>query len=219
MQSHHSLTTESRTQTGKGAARQLRARGLVPAVYYGPGKEATGLSVQPKELISALSTELGRNALVTLKIDGKDQHAMVQDVQVHPVTRRPLHVDFYKVDLEQPIVREVAFVAEGKAKGVVAGGELVVVNRTIPLRAKPGTFPARVVVDVTNLDIAQHIKVKDVTLPAGVEHALSAERNLVSCVTQRKRAEEDEAAAGAAPDAAAAAKAAAPAAKAAKPSK
>jgi large subunit ribosomal protein L25 len=223
MQSQN-LTTELRTETGKGAARQLRARGLVPAVYYGPGKEPTGLSISPKELTAALSTELGRNALVSLKIDGQEQFAMVQDIQVHPVTRRPVHVDFYKVDLEKPIVREVMFVTEGKAKGVVAGGELIVINRSIPLRAKPGTFPTRVTVDVSNLDIHQHIKVKEVALPAGVEHALSADRNVVSCVTMRKRAEEEEAAApgaaGAAPEAAAGgAKAAAPAKAAGKPSK
>jgi large subunit ribosomal protein L25 len=193
----HTLTTESRAQTGKSAARQLRARGLVPAVYYGPAAEPTGLAVSPKELVAALSTEFGRNAVLSLKVGGKDELAMVQDLQIHPVTRKPLHVDFYRVDTEQRIQRGVPFVAEGKAKGVVAGGELVVIYRVLPLRAKPGQFPAKITVDVTNLEIGDHVKVKDLSLPEGVEVVLPSERNVVSVVTMRKRKEEEEAAAAA----------------------
>ncbi len=207
------VTTEVREQTGKGAARQLRARGLVPAVYYGPGFAPKGLAVSPKDLTAALSTEHGRNIVIELKQGDKTELAMVQELQVHPVTRRPVHVDFYKIDPELVIQREVALVAEGKAKGVVAGGELIVIYRSLPLRAKPGQFPARVVVDVTNLEIGDHVLVKDVALPAGVTAALPAERNVISCVTMRKRMEEEEAPApGAAAAAPAAAAAAAPAA-------
>lgn len=222
----HTLTTENRDQTGKGAARQLRTRGLLPAVFYGPGREPKGLAVSPKELTAALSTELGRNALVKLTVGGKEELAMVQDLQVHPVTRKPVHVDFYGVDAAQEITREVPFIAEGKAKGVVEGGELVVIYRMLPLRAKPGQFPTKITVDVSPLSIGDHVKVKDLALPPGVSAALPPERNVVSCTTIRKRAEEEEAAAaapgapgaapeaGAAPAAAAGAAGAKPAAKA-----
>jgi large subunit ribosomal protein L25 len=198
----HTLTTEARDTTGKGAARQLRARGLVPAVFYGPETKPAGLAVSPKELTAALSTPHGRNALITINVGGKDELAMVQDLQIHPVTRKPIHVDFYRVDQAQPIVRKVPFVAEGKAKGVVAGGELVVIYRDLELRAKPDQFPASIKVDVTPLDIGDHIKAKDLPLPEGVEVTLPPERNVVSCVTMRKRKEEEEAAAAAAPGAA-----------------
>lgn len=197
MSANFTLVAESRPQTGKGAARQLRARGLVPAVYYGPGHEPTGLAIRPKELIAALSGAHGRNTLIKLEIDGKAENALVQDVQVHPVTRHPLHVDLYRVDLEKEIEREVPFVADGRAKGVVAGGEQSVIYRTLPLRAKPGTFPAAVHADVTNLEIGDHIKVKDLKLPEGVTVALPSERNVVSVTTVRKRKDEEEAAAGA----------------------
>ena len=212
----HTLTTESRSAVGKGAARQLRLRGLMPAVYYGPGREPEGLAVSPKELTAALSTELGRNALVKLTIGTREEVVMVQDLQVHPVTRKPLHVDFYKIDLEREISRDVPFIPEGKAKGVVAGGELITIYRLLPLRAKPGLFPARVTMDVTHLEIGDHVKVKELVLPKGVTAALPPERNIVSCVTMRKRAEEEDAtatpgAAGATPEAGAAG-AAAPAA-------
>ena len=210
MQTTATLIAEPRAQTGKGAARQLRARGQVPAIYYGPGSQPTGLAVMPKELIAALSTAHGRNALLTLKIGGKDELAMVQDLQIHPVTRRPVHVDFYRVDVAQEIERTVPFIAEGKAKGVVAGGELVVIYRELPLRAKPGQFPSRVTVDVTNMEIGDHVKVKDLALPEGVEAVLPAERNVVSCTTLRKRKDEEEAAAAGAPGAPAAAGASTP---------
>jgi large subunit ribosomal protein L25 len=194
----HTLTTEARDLTGKGPARQLRARGLVPAVFYGRETKPAGLAVSPKELTAALSTPFGRNALMTLKVGGKDELAMVQDLQIDPVTRKPIHVDFYRVDSAQPIVRKVPFVADGKAKGVVAGGELVVIYRALDVRAKPDQFPAQIKVDVTPLEIGDHIKVKDLQLPQGVEVVLPGERNVVSCVTMRKRKEEEEAAAAAA---------------------
>jgi large subunit ribosomal protein L25 len=214
MSANFTLVAESRTQTGKGPARQLRARGLVPAVYYGPGHEATGLAIRPKELIAALSSAHGRNALISLQIDGKAENALVQDVQVHPVTRQPLHVDLYRVDLNKEIEREVTFVADGRAKGVVAGGEQTVIYRKLPLRAKPGALPASVHADVTNLEIGDHIKVKDLKLPEGVTVALPPERTVISVTTIRKRKEEEEAAA---PGAAGAAGAAAPAAGGSKP--
>lgn len=208
----HTLVAETRSQTGKGAARQLRAKGLVPAVYYGPGHPPTGLSVPPKELVLALASAHGRNTLIKLQIDGKDEMAMVQDVQIHPVTRFPLHVDFYRVDTDKLVEREVPFVAEGRAKGVVAGGVLSAIYRTLPLRAKPGAFPASISADVSNLDIGDHIKVKDLVLPEGTSVALPSERNVVSVTTVRKR-KEDEEEKGAAATAAAPAAAAKPAGK------
>jgi large subunit ribosomal protein L25 len=204
MQSH-SLSAEARDLIGKNAARQLRARGLVPAVFYGPAMTPAGLSVSPKELTAALSTPYGRNALISLTVGGKTELAMVQDLQIHPVTRKPLHVDFYRIDPERLIERKVPFVAEGKAKGVVAGGELIVIYRELLLRAKPGQLPARLTFDVTPLEIGDHTKVKDLALPAGVEVVLPPERTIISCITMRKRKEEEEAAATPAAGAAAAA--------------
>ena len=194
----HTLTTEARDLIGKSAARQLRARGLVPAVFYGRDTKPSGLAVSPKELTAALSTPFGRNALVTIKVGGKEELAMVQDLQVHPVTRKPIHVDFYRIDSTLQITRKVPFIVEGKAKGVVAGGELVVIYRHLDVRAKPDQLPANIKVDVTPLEIGDHIKAKDLPLPAGVEIVLPGERNVVSCTTMRKRKEDEAEAAAAA---------------------
>jgi large subunit ribosomal protein L25 len=202
------LTTENRTETGKGAARRLRARGLVPGVFYGPGAEPVGLAASPKALSQALSTPNRRNTLLKLNIAGQDQLAMLKEVQVHPITRQVVHFDLYKVDLDRPVVVPVPFATEGRARGVIAGGEVTVVFRDLPVRTTPDKIPAVIRVDVTHMELGDTFRVKNLQLPEGVEVTLEPERNLISCAEPRKRPEEDEAAApgaeGAAPAAAAA---------------
>ena len=109
------LTTETRVkgETGKGPARRLRARGLVPGVFYGPGAEPIGIAVAPKALTQVLSTPHRRNALLKLNIAGQEHLAMVKELQVHPVTRAPLHLDLYKVSLD----REIEVVGAVRGRG------------------------------------------------------------------------------------------------------
>lgn len=197
------LTTEPRHETGKGANRRLRAKGLTPAVFYGPGQEgAVQLAVSPKALHHALATPFRRNQVMELAIGSDRRLAMVRELQVHPVTREIEHVDFYSVSLERTVDVKVPFTHEGRAKGVVAGGEIFVVFRDLPLRATPGKIPSEIKVDVTNMELGDAIRVKDLKLPEGVTALLDPERSLISCAEPRKRpTEEEEAAAagGAAP--------------------
>jgi large subunit ribosomal protein L25 len=200
------LTTENRTETGKGAARRLRARGLVPGVFYGPGAEPVGLAATPKALAQALATPNRRNALLKLNVAGQEQLAMIKEVQVHPLTRLILHFDLYKVELDRPVVVPVPFATEGRAKGVIAGGEITAVFRDLPVRTTPDKIPPVIRVDVTNMELGDTFRVKDLQLPEGVEVTLEPERNLISCAEPRKRPEEEAAvpgAEGAAPTAAA----------------
>jgi large subunit ribosomal protein L25 len=186
------LTTENRTETGKGAARRLRARGLVPGVFYGPGAEPVGLAATPKALAQALSTPNRRNTLLKLAIGGQEQLAMIKEVQVHPVTRQVLHFDLYKVDLDRPVVVAVPFATEGRAKGVIAGGEITVVFRDLPVRTTPERIPPIIRVDVTHMELGDTFRVKNLQLPEGVEVTLEAEQNLVSCAEPRKRPTDEE---------------------------
>lgn len=197
-----SLVAVTRTPAGKGAVRQLRMREQIPAVLYGPGVQATPLALSPKELTRALSTPFGRNVLFKLEAGG-EHFAMVKELQIDPVTRKPLHVDFYKVDVSKPVDVNVPFVAEGRAKGVVGGGELRVYFRVLPVRAVPELIPFEIRVNVSNLDLTEAIRAKDLELPAGVQVRLDAERKLTSVETARKLApEEGEPGAPGAPEAA-----------------
>lgn len=193
------LATESRTETGKTANRRARAAGLIPGVFYGPSVKPQNVSVAPKALSAALSTPHRRNVLLQLSVDGQPRYAMVKEVQVHPVTRAVRHVDFYEVALDRPINTRVPFLTEGRAKGVIAGGELNVIYRDLPVRATPDKIPAQITVDVTNMALGEFLHTKQLTLPEGVEVTLEPERSLVSCLEPRKRPAEEEGAPGGKP--------------------
>ncbi len=215
------LKAEVRKESGKGPARQLRMRGLIPAVFYGPDKKPQNLTVPPDAVAAVVSGPYGRNQLVNLDFgNGRQELAVVRDVMVDPLSRKPLHADFYSVALDRPVHATVPFIANGRAKGVAEGGVLHKVFRDLPVFGPPDAIPADITVDVTPLELHGSIKVKDLALPAKVSVTLPPERNVVLVASKEKEAPEEEAAAtaGAAPGAAAApaaAKAAAPAAKAA----
>jgi len=204
-----SLTAVTRIPAGKGAARQLRMKDQVPAVLYGPGIKPTSLALSPKDLTRVLSTPYGRNVVIELQADGV-HHALVKELQIDPVSRKPVHVDFYKIDVSKPIDTKVTFVTEGRAKGVVEGGELRVYFRTLPVRGIPATIPLEIRVNVSNLSLTDAIRTKDLVLPAGVEVLLDAEKKLTSVETMRKLAPEEGEAVPGAPGAEGAAAAAAP---------
>lgn len=187
------LTTEARQGTGKGAARQLRAAGMIPAVYYTRGSEPVSLAVSPKELTAALSTSHRRNRLFTITVNGESKPVIVQDLQVHPVTRDLLHVDFLGVDPTNPIERAVPLKTKGRAAGVVSGGDLRVLFRSLPVRCTPDAFPADITLDVTKLQQGESIKVADVKLPEGVTIQMPAERNVVTIAASRRRGAKGEA--------------------------
>ena len=199
------LQAEVRTESGKGPARRLRLSGKVPAVVYGPGIEPTALTVNPTELLKGLRSKRGRNVAYDLTFGGKTALVMVRDLEVDPVTRDLLHVDFLSVAPDKAVVVTVPLATTGRAKGVVKGGQLNVTLRTVPLLSPPKVIPEEILLDVSGLDLGDLIAVKDLVLPDGVSSTLPQDRTLVS-VTENRRAI-------AAAEAAAAAAAAAPAGK------
>jgi large subunit ribosomal protein L25 len=185
-----SLQAEVRHQSGKNAMRQLRMRGILPGVIYGQHSTPTSVNVSIKELYSTLSTEYGRNVLIKLKLGGNEELAVVKELQVDPIYGKPLHVDFCKVDLNSPIEVRVPFRPQGVPKGVVAGGEMNVVFRSIPILALPKDIPAYIEADVSALNIYEMLQVKDLQVPAGVEVLLASDRTLVAIAAERKEVPE-----------------------------
>lgn len=182
------LSTEPRSERGKNASRQLRARHMIPAVFYTRGVAPVALSVSPKELTAALSTEFRRNQLIKLQIDGQDWHALVQELQVDPVSRVPLHVDFYGLEPEAVIERMVPLRATGRAAGVIAGGDLRVLYRQLAVRGPAMSIPADILVDVTPMQLGDVVRVKDLAVPQGVTVCLSPDRNVITVAAGRRRA-------------------------------
>jgi len=123
------LKAEVRELSGKGPARQLRMKGLIPAVFYGPGKTPTNLSVAPDALRKILSGAYGRNQVVELQIDGRSELSLVRDLEIHPLTRAVLHADFYAVSLERPVRANVSEVMN--VIGDIEGRDCVILDDMI----------------------------------------------------------------------------------------
>ena len=159
------LSVQLRTKTGTGAARRLRKEDTVPAILYGPKTAPVLLSVPAIRLLKLLRDMGEESKLIRLAIgDGKDQQirqALIREVQTHPVRRRFLHVDFYEVPLDQPILVEVPVELDGEPVGEKKGGVLNLIRRTLSVRCLPGEIPERVHIDVSGMDLGSSILVAD----------------------------------------------------------
>ncbi len=166
------ISAAVRSGTGKGVARSLRRAGKTPGVVYGSGGEATPLEFDTKDLTKALFYVHRRNAVVNLDIEnnGKTErrHALIREVQVHPVKDTLVHADFCVIDLERERVFDVPVRFTGKAKGVDLGGDMIVACDSVPLKGKPLDIPDEVVVDVSGLGIGDAVTLGEIALPDGV---------------------------------------------------
>lgn len=196
------LKAEVRNVSGKGPARQLRKRGLIPAIFYGPGLDPVKLTVSPAAVERAITKEYGRNQLLELEIDGDKSLALVNDLEVDPVTRRLLHVDFYAIAKDRAVTTHVPFKTKGRALGVQKGAKLRRLFRELPVRAFPQDVPAAITVDVAPFDMGHVMKVQDLELPSGVEVTFAPTRRILLIEAKETKVIEDEeetAAAAAAP--------------------
>jgi large subunit ribosomal protein L25 len=172
------LKVESRSERGKGAARRLRLRGLIPAVCYGEKKTSWSMAVNPLELVSILHGPRGMNVLI--KLHGEEERTVfVQDFQRHPVERTLLHVDFLAIDENKSIRRPVPIEYAGKSQGVKDGGVLQVVERELLVEALPAKLPEKVSIDITPLLVGQSLHVQDIKLPEGTKAIF--DRNVTIC--------------------------------------
>jgi large subunit ribosomal protein L25 len=161
------ITAQNRAEKGKGPARRLRQKGLIPAVVYGGKTEPTNLAVDPASLLKAIETPHRFNTLLTLKLDAGEKHVLFKDYIVDPVTRKLLHADFLEVKLDQPVKVEVPVVTTGRSPGQAEGGILSIATHEIVLEALPSKIPVRIEVDVTNLKIGGSIHVSELKPPEG----------------------------------------------------
>jgi large subunit ribosomal protein L25 len=213
------LVAAGRTETGKGEARRLRSVGKVPAVAYGRGLQTALLSVAPHDVLAILQSERGANSVIEMDVEkGQKLLVMIRDYSYHPVHRNLEHVDFVQVKLDQPVDVDVPLHYTGKAAGVVAGGIVRQVYRTVPVRCLPDRIPLKLEIDITHLGMNEHVATQDLKLAEGVTVRLAAEQTLIAIVAPEKEREEDvastsPAAAAAAPAAGGAAPAAAEAGK------
>ncbi len=157
------LTVSRREELGKERVKKIRREGKVPAVVYGGGKEPIAITVDEKAVTDILKQETGENTIFLLKLEGtkQERRAMIREIQIDPVSRRITHVDFIRIVRGHKINVTVPVELTGDSVGVRHGGLLDFVSREVEIEVLPRELPDRVVVDISNLDVDQHITVGD----------------------------------------------------------
>jgi len=160
------LKAEIREGVGKEKAKKLRAKGLIPAIFYGPKSQTISLVIDSKELAKALQTEAGENVLIDLDIRKGAQSdrkvVMLKDIQIDPLQRKTLHTDFYEVTMDEMVIVEVPVHLMGKPEGTKMGGILEQVRRVIQIQCFPADIPKSIDIDVSPLKIGDSIHVQDI---------------------------------------------------------
>ena len=186
------LEATVRDQKGKGAARRLRATGMIPAIVYGGKSEAIPVSISPKYLTRALLGPHRRNTVLELAIEGKGtETVMVRDLQKNVVRREPTHVDFIKVSDKEPVVVALPFRTTGRSKSVVAGGKLNITAREVRVSVVPSKIPEAINYDVTNTPFGT-LRCAGLELPEGCTLAEDPHKALLTIRTPRGAKASDE---------------------------
>jgi large subunit ribosomal protein L25 len=166
----NTLEVQVRSKAGKGSARAIRRAGAIPAILYGGSEAPETLSVD----VRLFSRELGKpgifSRVFSLMGGAKKQEALVRDIQFHPVTSEPLHIDFFRVDKMHPITVKVpvVYINEAASPGLKSGGVLNVVAHEMEISCSLKDVPSSIEVDLTGLNFHDTIHAHEVKLPENV---------------------------------------------------
>lgn len=165
------IEAASREDTGRGAARKARRAGDVPGILYGNNAEPKLLLVSAKQLSGLIQHGTFLSTLYELDIDGEKQNVLPREVQLHPVTDVPLHVDFMRIasDARLTLMVTVNFVDEEQSPGLRRGGVLNIVRHDIEVTCLATSIPEIIEISLADLDVGDSIHISAVKLPEGVE--------------------------------------------------
>ena len=165
------LSAVSRSTAGKGAARQLRIAGQIPAVIYGHARAPQSLAVPTREFEKLLERVSAESTVIELTLaEGGVARTLIRDIQRHPYKKQILHIDFQELVAGEKVSVNVPIVLTGVPDGVrVSGGILSQVKSELTIRCDPVNIPRRIEADVTHVLIGHSIHVSDLKAPEGVE--------------------------------------------------
>ncbi len=168
------LSAEARERAGKGASRAIRREGRVPAVIYGNKEDPVGIHIEERALMKMLGTGHFMNTVVMIDAGNGLQRTLPKDVQFHPVTERPLHVDFLRIGEHSSVTVEVPvrFVNEDDSPGIKRGAVLNIVRHTLELVVDAAEIPDEIVIDLTGTDVGDSIHISQVQLPGNAKSAI-----------------------------------------------
>jgi large subunit ribosomal protein L25 len=159
------LIAQERPNFGKSAANNYRRDGLVPCVLYAKDENIL-FNANPTELKSLIYTPDFK--LVDIEMDGKSHRCILKEIQFHPLTDAIIHIDFLKLVKGSQIKVEIPLRPSGAAIGVKSGGKLVQKVRTVKIKTTPEKLVSEILIDVTNLDLGQSLRIRDIVSLDGV---------------------------------------------------
>jgi large subunit ribosomal protein L25 len=181
--SQTTLVAQTGRATGSSASRRLRADDFIPGVLYGRGMTPVSVSVGRRDLRQALSGPAGFNTVLSLEVDGKTYPAVIKDVQRHPVKRNVHHIDFLQINMTELLTVSVPLRLEGEAKAVIADGGLVdPAVDTIEVECTPDNMPNEFVVDISEMQPGDVIRLSELAMPAGVTSLGDPEMAIVTAL-------------------------------------
>jgi large subunit ribosomal protein L25 len=185
-----SLTLEPRTATGTTKAQALRRQGKIPGVVYGHG-EATPIAVDAKQLAELLHSG-NKSRILEAKIGAKKDSVLLRRIEAHPISRKPLSVDFQRVTRDEAITANVTVVTTGTPVGVRdQGGVMDIITHSLEIKGPAQSIPDNLTVDVAELTVHQHITAAQVALPQGFTLITPPETVVVSVEITRALAGEE----------------------------
>lgn len=183
------LNVELRDKVGSAQSRRMRRTGFIPGVLYGKDEEPIHLKVLLLNLHRIISK--GENILIDLKVDKKEKTVMIKEIQRDPVEDDIVHVDFYKVSLQEKITIQVPIEIIGEARGVKEkGGVLEQILRELEVKCLPANIPEKIALDVSDLDIGHSYAVDKLIIPEDVEVLTPVDSTIVTVIASTTLEEE-----------------------------
>ncbi len=183
-----SLEVARREASGKEVSKKIRKEGRVPAVVYGGHREPVAITVDRRSVAELIQkSEHGRRSIFLLKITGTDQqrHAMIKEIQIDPISRKMIHIDFVRVMMDELIKVNVPVHLSGTARGVKEGGVLDWQIRELHVECLPNAIPDAIEVNVDDVGVHQYVHVSDLKAPEGVKILEDPERVVVGVTHMR----------------------------------
>ena len=169
------LSATKRDRAGKGSARAARREGLIPAVIYGDRKDPLSITLDANTFRKLINSPGIFSQMLNVQVEGEDNSVLTRDIQFHPVTDVPLHVDFLRIAKGAKIAVMVAveFINDEKSPGLKTGGILNVVRHEVELSCPATAIPDSIVVDLEGTTVGDSIHISAITLPEGVEPTIT----------------------------------------------
>jgi large subunit ribosomal protein L25 len=181
----HNLKAQSRTATGKNECNRIRSKGYIPAVMYSHGK-TEALQISEHEFSKLFRGHISESVLINMDFEGAPgQNVIIKDYQLDPVSGRVLHLDFYKVTTGEKLHTVVPVIIKGTSKGERLGGIMEVLERELEIECLPTELPEKIEIDVTDLDLAHSIHIRDLPVSGSMRFLADGDRAVVTVLVPK----------------------------------